>query len=100
MRENGKQVQHSAFPNVMRDTSSEELSNLLEESEQRRQALHDACVLQHEKIRLVILCSALLLLIACLVFFLFTNIFLPLFGAVVITYLLYKRVDAYFNKIE
>ncbi len=100
MRENGKPGQDSAHPHVMRNTSSEELGNLLEEPEQRRQASHDACVLQHEKIRLVMLCSALLLLITCLVFFLFTNIFLPLFGAVVITYLLYKRVDAYFNKIE
>ena len=43
---------------------------------------------------LVIICSAILLLISCIIFFLFTKSILPLFVAMVMAYLFYKRIDA------
>ena len=98
MQVNDKQ-EHSSFP-LLESSSPEEAVDLTEEPDQRRLRLWQALVLRHEKIRLVALCAAAILMIAAFVLFLATKTTLPLFVTIGLVYPLYRLLDRYLEKSE
>lgn len=78
----------------------EEVSEPVEEPDQRRQDMHMQRLLRNEKIRLVIIGVALLAIILSAVLFLFTRSILPLFVTIVVVPLFYRRVGMYLDKSE
>jgi len=78
----------------------EEVSEPVEEPDQRRQDMQMQCLLRNEKIRLVIIGVALLAIILSAVLFLFTRSVLPLFVTIVVVPLFYRRVGTYLEKSE
>jgi hypothetical protein len=79
---------------------SEEASECAEEPEQRLCRDVKTNVYRHEQIRLWIIGSGLLCILLSFLLFLFTKIFLPLFGTIVIAYLLYDYVDNHLRRTE
>ena len=78
----------------------EEVSEPVEEPDQRRQAMHMQRLLREEKIRLFIIGVALLVIILSAVSFLFTRSIVPLFVTIVVAPLFYRCVDMYLDKSE
>lgn len=63
-----------------------------------RQGDGKECSLPHsEKVRLIVLCLALLAVLAGFLFYLFSRTNLPLFAAMVIAFLGYRRLDAWLD---
>jgi hypothetical protein len=87
-------------PPPVKSNSPEEVSELVEEPDQRRQDMHMQRLLRHERIRLVIIDVALLAIILSAVLFLFTRSIVPLFITIVVVPLFYRCVDVYLDKPE
>jgi hypothetical protein len=79
---------------------SEERSALSVEPPQRWRAGEAPCLPRNERVRLVILVLGLLALLAGFLLFLFSRTVLPLFGAMVIAFLGYRRRDAWLDTEE
>jgi len=80
------------------DGCSGELGDPVDEPDQRWQDLH--CLLQNEKIRLVIIGAALLAMILSFLVFLRAGTVLPLFVTMVVVFLGYRRIDRYLGTSE
>jgi hypothetical protein len=92
--------QPDAHPPHVKSNSPEEVSELVEEPDQRRPVMHMQCLLRNEKIRLVIIVVGLLSIILSCLLFLFTRSVIPLFVTIVIAYLGYRQVDAWLDTHE
>ena len=58
------------------------------------------CLPRHEKIRIAFLCVSLLVVIASFILFVAAGTVLPLFGSIIVAYLLYRGIDRYLSKTE
>ena len=79
---------------------SELVSDQLEEPPQRQGAGEVCCLPRNEKIRLIVLGLALLVLLAGFLLYLIGGTVLPLFGTLVVAYLGYRRLDAWLDTAE
>ncbi|HKV00680.1 MAG TPA: hypothetical protein VJQ26_01070 [Ktedonobacteraceae bacterium] len=91
-------------PNIhsppVKSNALEEVSELVEEPDQRRQDMQVRHWRRNERIRLVIIGVALLALILSFLVFLFSGTVLPIFVTMVVVYLCYRCVDVYLDKSE
>jgi L-asparagine transporter-like permease len=78
----------------------EKLEHVEEELDQRGQSEFWARLLLQEETRLTIVCLALLAVILSLLFFFTTRTMFLLFMTLVLTLLLYGRIEAHFSKSE
>lgn len=88
-----------ASPHV-RSNAPEEVSEPVEEPDQRRQDMQMQRRRRNERIRLVIIGVALLALILSFLVFLFSGTVLPIFVTMMVVYLCYRCVDVYLDKSE
>ncbi len=79
---------------------SEEVSDALEEPDQRRQDRDTPCLPRNEQIRLIVLGLALLALLVGFLLDFITGAILPLFGTIVVVFLGYRRLDAWLDPHE
>jgi hypothetical protein len=91
--------QPDASPPV-KSNAPEEVSEPVEEPDQRRQDMQMQRWRRNERIRLVIIGVALLVIVLSAVLFLFTRSIVPLFVTIVIAPLFYRCVDVYLDKSE
>ena len=84
----------------IKSNAPEEVSEPIEEPDQRRQDMQMRHLPRNEKIRLVIIGVALLVVILGAVLFLFTRSIVPLFVTIVVVPLFYRCVDVYLDKSE
>jgi hypothetical protein len=77
---------------------SEEVSDALEEPDQRRQDRDRPCLPRNEQIRLIVLGLALLALLVGFLLDFITGAILPLFGTIVVVFLGYRRLDAWLDR--
>jgi hypothetical protein len=98
MKENKTREQPSTDAVVER--CSEEMGDPVDEPDQRWQDLQLQCMLRNEKIRLVIIGTALLAMILSFLVFLHTGNVLPLFVTMVVAFLGYRRTDRHFDTSE
>ena len=97
MIENDAQKPNTSPPHV-KSNSPEELSEPVEEPDQRQQGEHRESWPRNETIRVVVLCVGLLLVILSYLFFRFTGNVLPLFVTIVVVYLFYRWLDIYLDR--
>ena len=71
-----------------------------EEPPQRGGEGEASCLPRHEKIRLLVLGLALLVLLAGLLLYLLGGTILPLFGTTIVAFLGYRRLDAWLDTPE
>jgi hypothetical protein len=93
-------VQKPKTYSYRKSKAPEEVSEPVEEPVQRRQDMHMQRLLRNEKIRLVIIGVALLVIILSAIPFLFTRSIVPLFVTIVVAPLFYRCVDMYLDKSE
>src|SRR5258707_5651983 len=86
-----------ASPPPVKSNAPEEVSEPVEEPDQRRQDMQMQRWRHNEKIRLVIIGVALLALILSFLVFLFSGTVLPIFVTMVVVYLCYRCVDVYLD---
>lgn len=79
---------------------SEEVSDALEEPDQRSPGRDRPCLPRNEQIRLIVLGLALLALLMGLFLDLFAGTILPLFATMVVVYLGYRRLDTWLDTHE
>jgi len=91
--------QPDASPPV-KSNEPEEGRKPVEEPDQRRQDMHMQRWRRNERIRLVIIGVALLVIVLSAVLFLFTRSIVPLFVTIVVAPLFYRCVDVYLDKSE
>jgi len=91
--------QPDASPPV-KSNEPEEGRKPVEEHDQRRQDMHMQRWRRNERIRLVIIGVALLVIVLSAVLFLFTRSIVPLFVTIVVAPLFYRCVDVYLDKSE
>jgi len=84
----------------MKSNEPEEVSEPVEEPDQRRQDMHMQRWRRNEKIRLVMIGVALLALILSFLVFLFSGTVLPIFVTMVVVYLCYRYIDRHLDKSE
>ena len=87
-------------PPHVKSITPEEVSEFVEEPDQRSQDTHMQCLLRNEKIRLVIIVVGLLAIILSAVLFLFARSIVALFVTIVVVPLFYKCVNVYLDKSE
>ena len=89
-------------PPHVKSKTPEEVSELVEEPDQRRPDMHMHMqhLLRNEKIRLVIIVVGLLAIIQSAVLFLFARSIVALFVTIVVAPLFYRCVDVYLDKSE
>ena len=78
----------------------EEGSELVEEADQRSQEINVQRELRNERIRLVIIGVTLLAMFLSFLLWLFTRTVLPLFVTIVVAYLGYRQVDAWYDRLN
>ncbi len=71
-----------------------------EASPQRRGDEEVSCLPRNEKIRLIVLGLGLLALLVGLLLYLLSRSVLPLFGTMVVSFLGYRRIDAWLDTAE
>jgi hypothetical protein len=79
---------------------SEEVSDALEEPDQRRPDRDRPCLPRNEQIRLIVLGLALLALLVGFLLDFITGAILPLFATMVVVYLGYRRLDTWLDTHE
>ena len=89
-----------ASPPPVKSNAPEEVSEPVEEPDQRRQDMQVRHWRRNERIRLVTIGVALLALILSFLVFLFSRTVLPIFITTVVVYLCYRCVDVYLDKSE
>ncbi len=99
MIENDAQQPNTHSPHI-KSNEPEEVSEPVEEPDQRRQEMQMRHLPRNEKIRLVIIGVALLVIVSSAVLFLFTRSIVPLFVTIVVAPLFYRCVDVYLDKSE
>jgi hypothetical protein len=91
-------LEQSSYPHpTMRSSLPEEMSELDEEPDQQSQDRQPHRLVRNKKMILVILCVALLEMLLGILLLLFTRDMLPLFGTLVVVFLLYRRIDVYLD---
>src|SRR5258708_7738300 len=84
----------------VKSNAPEEVSEPVEEPDQRRQDVQMQRWRRNERIRVVMIGVALLALILSFLVFLFSGTVLPIFVTTVVVYLCYRCVDVYLDKSE
>jgi hypothetical protein len=84
----------------VKSNAPEEVSEPVEEPDQRRQDMQMRHLPRNEKIRLAIISVALLALILSFLVFLFSGTVLPIFVTTVVVYLCYRYIDRHLDTSE
>jgi hypothetical protein len=92
--------QSGTNPARVKSNTPEMGSELVEEADQRSREMLIQRELCKERIRLVIIGIALLAMILSFLLWLFTRAVLPLFVAIVVSFLGYRQVDAWFDRLN
>jgi hypothetical protein len=92
--------QPDASPPPVKSNEPEEGRKPVEEPDQRWQDMHMQRWRRNERIRVVMIGVALLVIVLSAVLFLFTRSIVPLFVTIVVAPLFYRCVDVYLDKSE
>ena len=87
-------------PAHVKSNTPEEGSELVEETDQRRQEINVQRELRNERIRLVIIGVTLLAMFLSFLLWLFTRTVLPLFVTIVVAYPGYRLVNTWFERLN
>ena len=87
-------------PARVKSNTQEEGSELVDEADQRSQEINVQRELPNERIRLVIIGVALLTMFLSFLLWLFTRTVLPLFVMIVVAYLGYRQLDAWYDRLN
>lgn len=99
MKENETQGHPSSTP-AEGHGDSEKGSDLAEEPDQPQSNQDSTCLTRNERIRLIVLGLGLLALLVSFLLYLFSGTVLPLFGTMVVAFLVYRRIDAWLGTAE